>query len=139
VAAIAAAGATFDPPDYEIVDFAIPEPLTDNPPDPFRGWQIVRDAGNASCLICHPMPIPEEPNHGNIAPDLTGVGERYTEGELRLRLVDPKALNPNTIMPSYFQLEGLNRVEEEYVGQTIYSAQDVEDVVAYLMTLRSPD
>lgn len=137
-AAVIAANAGSDGPSYEVVGFSIPEPLTDQPGDPFRGWQIVREAGNATCLICHAMPIPEEPNHGNIGPDLAGVGERYTAGELRLRVVDSKVINPNTVMPSYYRLDGLVRVEDQYVGQTIYSAQDVEDVVAYLLTLREP-
>src|SRR5690606_39700877 len=76
------------------------------PGNPVRGRQIVRDINNATCLICHAMPIPEEPDHGEIGPPLHGVGSRYTVEELRLRLVDPKAINPDTIMPSYFRAEG---------------------------------
>ena len=120
---------------YEIVDDGIPRPLTEEPGNRFRGELIVRNAANASCLICHQMPIPDEPNPGNIGPDLAGITDRVTEAQLRLRVVDPKVFNPATVMPAYFSLRNLNRVEGQYVGQTIYSAQDVEDVIAFLMTL----
>jgi sulfur-oxidizing protein SoxX len=120
---------------YEIIDFAIPEPLTKIPGDIERGWTIVQDTANATCLICHSMPMPWQPDQGNLAPDLAGVGSRYNAAELRLRLVDPKALNPFTIMPAYYQVQGLSRVQEKYLGKTIYSAQDIEDVIAFLLTL----
>ncbi|MHA1559236.1 MAG: sulfur oxidation c-type cytochrome SoxX [Alphaproteobacteria bacterium] len=135
VAAVGSVWGQSEPVTYEIIDGGIPEPLTDQPGDPLRGELIARDAANATCLICHQMPIPEEPDPGNIGPDLAGVGARYTEAELRLRIVDPKVLNPDTVMPGYYSLRGLARVQEQYVGETIYSSQDVEDVIAYLMTL----
>jgi sulfur-oxidizing protein SoxX len=116
---------------------AMDKPLTDVPGDPVRGLAIVRDATNATCLICHAMPIPQEPDHGTIGPPLDGVGDRYSEGELRLRLVDPKRVNPETLMPAYFKADGLYRVDKPYAGKTIYSAQQVEDVVAYLKTLKA--
>jgi sulfur-oxidizing protein SoxA len=120
---------------YEIVGLGIPQPLTGAPGDPTRGEQVLRDAANATCLICHTMPIPDEPDPGNLAPDLAGVGNRYTAAELRLRLVDPKEINPDTIMPSYYLATGFTRVQEKYAGKSIYSAQDIEDVISYLMTL----
>ncbi|MDA1132020.1 MAG: sulfur oxidation c-type cytochrome SoxX [Proteobacteria bacterium] len=120
---------------FEIVDGGIPDPLTDLAGDPVIGKQVVTNAANATCLICHPMPIPEHPDHGNLAPPLNGVGSRYSAAELRLRIVDAKVLNPDTIMPSYYRLSGFTRVSEEHLGQTVYSAQDVEDAIAYLMTL----
>ncbi len=122
---------------YRIVGLEIPEPLTEAPGDPARGEQVVR-AANATCLICHVLPIPDEPDPGNIGPPLAGVGSRYTPGELRLRLVDPKVINPDTPMPGYHKVEGLHRVLGEYLGKPIYSAQDIEDVVAYLLTLTDP-
>ena len=123
---------------YEIVGDAIPRSLTGAAGNPARGRQIVRDLSKATCLICHQMPIPEEPNHGGIGPPLAGVGSRYTEGELRLRIVDPKAIDPDTVMPAYHRVEGLHRVLGRYEGRPIYSAQNVEDVVAYLSSLREP-
>ena len=124
-----------DPFDYEIIDFAIPHSLTGAAGDPARGERIVRDADNATCLICHAVPIAGEPDPGNIGPPLDGVGSRYTAGELRLRLVAPQLLNPETVMPSYFRSDGLHRVATEYEGKTVYDASEIEDVIAYLMTL----
>jgi sulfur-oxidizing protein SoxX len=121
---------------YRITNGAIEEPLTAAPGNPALGRQIVRDLAHASCLICHAMPIPEEPDHGAIGPPLDGVGRRYAPGELRLRLVDPKYFNADTIMPSYWRVRGLNRVQTSYVGRPIYTAQQIEDVVAYLSSLK---
>jgi sulfur-oxidizing protein SoxX len=116
---------------------AIDEPLTAVPGDAARGLAIVRNAANATCLICHTMPIPEEPNHGTLGPPLDGVADRYSEGELRLRIVDAKRANPESIMPAYYRKDGLYRVDAPYANRTIYTAQEVEDVVAYLMTLKA--
>ncbi|MGV3651316.1 MAG: sulfur oxidation c-type cytochrome SoxX [Devosia sp.] len=121
----------------EIVDGGIAAPLTSVPGSPERGRMIVRDLSKASCLICHAMPIPEEPDHGQIGPPLDGIGSAYSVPELRLRLVDPKAINPETLMPSYYRIEGLTGVLARYAGQPIYTAQEVEDVVAYLATLKA--
>ncbi len=144
LALLAAMGATAghgqEVASYRIVDDGIPEPLTDSPGNPARGRQIVRDLDKATCLICHQMPIPEEPDHGRIGPPLHGIGARFTPAELRLRVVDAKALDPETVMPSYHRVEGLYRVLERFRGRPIYSAQEVEDVVAYLASLKgSPD
>ena len=117
---------------------SIDRPLTDRPGDPSRGRAVVRDLGKATCLICHAMPIPEEPDHGTIGPPLAGVGARVPAGVLRQRIVDPTAMNPDTVMPPYFRTEGLHRVLGTFAGRTIYSAQEVEDVVAYLATLTTP-
>ncbi len=121
---------------YRIVGNTIPEPLTAQPGDPVRGKRVVTDATNGTCVLCHTMPLPEEPNHGNIAPSLAGIGSRITVPELRLRLVDAKRINPDTIMLSYYRLHDLTRVQQQYVGKTYWSAQDVEDAIAYLMTLK---
>lgn len=121
---------------YRVVDGAIMEPLTAEPGNPGRGRTIVRDMGRVTCLICHAMPIAEEPDHGGVGPPLSGVGARLSPGDIRLRIVDPKVLNPQSIMPSYYRIDGLNRVGAAYRGRTIYSPQEVEDVVAYLASLR---
>lgn len=120
----------------EVRDGAIPVSLTGVAGDPTRGLAMVRDMQNASCLICHALPIPDEPDMGTLGPDLTGVASRYSEGELRLRLVDARRVVPDTIMPPYFSSEGLTGVRAQFRGKPIYSAQEVEDVLAYLLTLK---
>jgi len=121
--------------DYHMVDGAIPQPLTDQPGDPERGRRIVLDREGGDCTICHAMPLPQRQFHGTVGPLLDGIGGRYASGELRLRLVDPKAFNPDTIMPAYYKVDGLHRVLERYRGKPMLTAQQVEDVVAYLLTL----
>ena len=88
------------------------------------------------CLLCHSGPFPEERFQGDLAPDLTSVGARYSEGQLRQRIVDSRKVNPQTIMPAYYESEGFARVAPAYRGKTILSAEQIEDVVAYLTTLR---
>jgi sulfur-oxidizing protein SoxA len=105
------------------------------PGDPTRGRAIVRDPGRVSCLICHAMPIPEEPDHGAIGPPLDGIGSRMGTDELRRRIADPAAFASGSAMPSYRRTDGLVRVSARHLGQPIYSAQELEDVVAYLATL----
>ena len=111
------------------------EPLTSVPGDPVRGRAIVVDRQTGLCLLCHSGPFPEIPFQGDLAPDLTGVGGRLDPSDLRLRLVDSRAINADTIMPPYFSLDGLTRVGDRWEGKTILDAQQVEDVVAFLATL----
>ena len=99
---------------YQIVDGSIPEPLTTQPGDPVRGRRIVLDRDGGDCTICHATPLPQREFHGTIGPPLDGIGRRATPGALRLRLVDPKAFNPETIMPAYYKVVGLHRVLERY-------------------------
>jgi sulfur-oxidizing protein SoxX len=119
-----------------LVGDAIAAPLTATPGDPARGRAIVADRTRGLCLLCHAGPFPEERFQGNLAPDLAGVGGRLSPGQLRLRLVDGRALNPDTIMPSYYSLTGLARVGRAWQGRPILSAAEIEDVVAFLATLR---
>jgi sulfur-oxidizing protein SoxX len=121
---------------YQVSDGAIPQPLTEQPGVPARGKAIVLDPTRGNCLICHPMPIEEAEFHGDVGPDLAGIGSPYRAGELRLRVVDAKRLNPGSVMPAYHRTEGLYRVLKEYRGEPILTAQEVEDVVAYLVTLQ---
>lgn len=137
--ALAAARAEEGLAPYGIVGDAIPEPLTGAPGDPARGRAIVTDRSRGLCLLCHAGPFPEERFQGNLAPDLAGVGARRSPGQLRLRLVDGRALNPDTIMPSYYSLTGLVRVGRAWQGRPILSAPEIEDVVAFLATLREPE
>jgi L-cysteine S-thiosulfotransferase len=121
---------------YTVVGDAIPEWLTGAPGDPARGKTIVTSRQTGLCLLCHSAPLPEEKFQGTIGPDLAGSGSRYSEGELRLRMVDSRRLNPDTIMPSYYRLDGLERVAPAFRGKTVLSAEQIEDVVAFLKTLR---
>ncbi len=120
---------------YRIVDDTIPEPLTGAPGDPARGRVIVINRQN-TCLLCHSGPFPEEKFQGNLSPDLAGTGSRWSEGQLRLRMVDARHLNPDTIMPSYYRVTDLIRVAPAFRGKPIFSAEQIEDVVAFLRTLR---
>jgi sulfur-oxidizing protein SoxX len=86
--------------------------------------------------LCHNGPFPEERLQGNLAPDLAGTGARWSAGQLRLRLVDASRLNPDTIMPPYYRVDGLTRVAPAFAGKPILSAQQIEDVVTFLTTLR---
>jgi sulfur-oxidizing protein SoxX len=88
------------------------------------------------CLLCHTGPFPDERFQGALAPDLGGAGARSSEGQLRLRIVDASRLNPDTIMPPYYRIDGLTRVAPAFQGKPILTAEQIEDVVAFLMTLR---
>jgi L-cysteine S-thiosulfotransferase len=123
---------------YQVVGDAIPLALTNTPGDATRGRTIVTNKQLGLCLLCHTGPFPEEPFQGNLAPDLGGVGARLSEGQLRLRLVDGRQVNPATIMPAYHRADGLVRVGPAWQGKPLLAAQQVEDVVAFLLTLRAP-
>ena len=119
-----------------VVGDAIPLSLTGTPGDAGRGKAIVTSRQTGLCLLCHSAPLPEEKFQGTIGPDLKGIGSRNTEGQLRLRIVDPRRFNPDTIMPAYYRLDGLERVAPAFGGRTVLTAEQIEDVVAFLMTLR---
>ena len=104
--------------------------------DPVRGRAIVADRQVGLCLLCHSGPFPEERFQGNLAPTLAGAGLRSTPGQLRLRLADAARLNPDTIMPPYYRMDGLTRVARNFQGKTILTAEQIEDVVAYLASLK---
>ena len=89
-----------------------------------------------ACLLCHTGPFAEERFQGTLAPDLSGAGSRWSAGQLRLRLVDATRLNPDTIMPPYYRVDGLARVGSSWAGRPILTAEQIEDVVAFLSTLR---
>ena len=111
-------------------------PLSGAKGDPQRGRAIVANRQLGLCLLCHSGPFPEERFQGNLAPDLRGAGARLTEAEIRLRLVDPARANPQTIMPAYYKIDGLTRVAPSYRGKPVLSGEQIEDVVAYLVTLK---
>jgi sulfur-oxidizing protein SoxX len=121
---------------FSIVADAIPESLTGVPGDPARGRAIVANRQVGLCLLCHSGPFPDQRLQGNLAPDLAGAGARSTEGQLRLRIVDASRLNSATIMPPYYRVDGLNRVAANFRGKPVLTAEQIEDVVAFLATLR---
>ncbi|MHA4868416.1 sulfur oxidation c-type cytochrome SoxX [Duganella sp. PWIR1] len=108
------------------------------PGDAARGRAIVANRQLSLCLLCHTGPIPEERFQGNLAPDLQGAGQRWTAAQLRLRIVDASHFNSATIMPAYYKTEGLTRVAAAYKDKTILTAQQIEDVIAWLQTLKEP-
>jgi L-cysteine S-thiosulfotransferase len=122
---------------YNVVDgTSIPKSLTGKPGDPMKGREVAINRRLGNCLACHHLPIPEQAFQGEVGPDLAGVADRYSEGELRLRVVNPKVLNEDTFMPAFYRSEGLNRVMKDFQGKAILTAEQVEDVVAYLLTLK---
>jgi sulfur-oxidizing protein SoxX len=120
---------------YVVSGDAIAESLTGMPGDATRGRALILER-TSTCILCHSGPFPEAKFQGDLAPSLAGAGHRWSEGQLRLRLVDASRLNPATIMPSYYRVEGLVRVGQAWRGKPILSAEQIEDMVAYLMTLR---
>jgi sulfur-oxidizing protein SoxX len=128
--------ASAQPRPYAVVGDAIPRPLTGQPGDAVRGRAIVANRTLGLCLLCHSGPIPEEHFQGNLAPNLAGAGTRWSPGQLRLRIVDGSRLNADTIMPAYYRSAGLRHVAKAFEGKTIFTAEQVEDVVAYLATLK---
>jgi L-cysteine S-thiosulfotransferase len=115
---------------------AIPQSLTGAKGDPVRGRAIVANRQVGLCLLCHSGPFPDERFQGNLAPDLRGAGARWSEGQLRLRIVDSSRINPDSIMPAYHRTEGLVRVAPAWRDKPVLTAAQIEDVVAFLMTLR---
>ena len=131
-------GVAEEPVAYQIVDDeAIPSSLTGAQGDADRGRETFINRKLGNCLGCHAVTeLEAEPFHGEVGPPLDGVADIYQEGELRLRVVNPKIVNPDTIMPGFYVTDGLHRVAEDFQGKTILTAEQVEDIVAYLMTLK---
>ena len=121
---------------YAIVGDGIPKPLTSEPGDPARGKKIVMDRKQGGCLSCHNFPIANVQDPGNVGPPLAGVASRLNAGQLRLRVVDLKVVDPSTIMPSFYRTHDLHDVEAKFAGKPMLEAQQVEDVVSYLETLK---
>lgn len=134
IPALAQAATSLAP--FKIEGDGIPEPLASAVGDATRGRAIVANRQLGLCLLCHTGPVPEERFQGNLAPDLSGAGKRWTAAQLRLRMVDARRLAPNSIMPAYYRADGLQQVAPAWRGKTLLSAQQIEDVVAYLATLR---
>ena len=125
------------PGQFAIVGDEIPQSLTGQPGDAERGRAIVANRQVGLCLLCHNGPFPQERFQGDLAPGLAGAGSRSTPGQLRLRIIDASHVNADTIMPPYYRMEGLTRVGAAFRGTTILSAQQIEDVIAFLITLKN--
>jgi sulfur-oxidizing protein SoxX len=123
--------------DWQAENYEINAPLGGLTGVAERGRAIAGDPLRGNCLACHQLPIPEEDFHGNLGPPLAGIAARQSTGMLRLHIVDQSRFNPETVMPGYYRpFEQLHRVAAEFRGRTYLSAQEVEDVVAYLATLK---
>jgi sulfur-oxidizing protein SoxX len=122
---------------FDYKDGAIAASLTGKPGDPQKGRQVIIGRTLGNCIACHEVTaLKSEPYHGNTAPSLDGIASRMSEGEMRLRVVDGTKVNPDTMMPPFYRVDGLNKVMGRFKDTTILSAEQVEDVVAYLKTLR---
>jgi L-cysteine S-thiosulfotransferase len=120
---------------YTVVGDGIPDSLSGAPGDASRGRALVVDR-TSTCILCHSGPFPETRFQGDLGPDLAGVGSRWSSSQLRLRLADASRLNPATIMPSYYRISDLSRVGLNWRGKPILTAEQIEDIVAYLSGLR---
>lgn len=136
LAGAAGAAAAQDLVPYAVASDGIAQPLAGLRGDPQRGRSIVASRQAGLCLLCHAAPIAEERFQGDLAPDLAGVGGRYSEAQLRLRVVDSRRVNPASVMPAFHAASQGARVAANWAGKPILSAQQVEDVVAWLASLR---
>jgi sulfur-oxidizing protein SoxX len=121
---------------FKVADGAIARSLTGKPGDPANGRKVVAGTKLGNCLSCHEIPIAGEDFQGEVGPNLAGVADRLSEGQMRLRLVDAKQVNPDTLMPAFYRTRGLTQVAKDFAGKPILTAQQVEDVIAYLRTLK---
>jgi sulfur-oxidizing protein SoxX len=117
--------------------------LTEVPGDPVRGEEVMTSRGLGNCIACHQVTALEEyPFPGNVGPTLDAVAERYDEATLRGMLVNADVLFPDSVMPSFYRVSGYTRPGDGYTGRAaegpldpLLSAQDIENVLAYLLTL----
>ena len=122
---------------WKSVDYGIAEPLCGLKGDASRGKSIASDGSRGNCLACHELPISDVEAYGTIGPPLSGVASRLTLPMIRLRVVDTRSINPLSIMPGFYRDPKLiNRPGKDYHGRTFLNAQQVEDVIAYLATLK---
>ena len=117
---------------------AIPSPLSGKPGNPKEGEKVVAERSLGNCLSCHEIDaLRREEFHGDIGPSLDGVARRWDTGTLRMIVVNAKKVfGDETVMPAFYRVDGLNRVRPEFLGKPILTAQQVEDVVAFLATLK---
>ena len=122
---------------WTIENYAIKKPLGGFNGNAQRGRKIVINQDKGNCLACHKLPIPEESFHGTVGPPLQGIASRYTKEQIRLRVADEQKVIPTTIMPGFYKNpKENNRVDDSFWGKPVLTAQETEDVIAYLMTLK---
>ncbi len=121
---------------WRVADGGIAQPLTAQAGDAERGRALVANRQTSLCLLCHSGPFEQPGFQGNLAPPLDGAGTRWNSAQLRLRIVDSRQVNPESVMPAFFAVTGLQQVGRNWQGQTVLTAQQVEDVVAFLVTLK---
>jgi len=136
LAALAAVVTAAHAQDVQFVGDAVPAALTATPGDRQRGKAVLVQREKGHCILCHALPEAEVRFAGNVGPPLAGVGSRLTAAQIRGRIVDPGRHDPQTVMPAYFRTANLRRVAPQYAGHTVLNAQDIEDAVAYLTSLR---
>ena len=115
------------------------EPLAAGTADPVAGQRLFVAREGGHCVLCHQVSGLDAAFQGNLGPGLDGIGTRLNTAQIRLRVVDSSLLNPDTIMPAYYRTEGLEQVAGEYRGKTVLTGQQVEDIVAWLATLRGDE
>jgi sulfur-oxidizing protein SoxX len=124
--------------DWQVQDYEIREPLGGLVGVPERGARIASDQHAGNCYACHVLPLAADEFYGDLGPPLAGIASRQSVGMIRLHVVDQTRFNPETVMPGYYRrFEQLNRVAEKFRGRTYLSAQQIEDVVAWLATLHA--
>lgn len=121
---------------YVIVEDAIAAPLAGRRGDPAEGRKLLGERQRSLCILCHAAPSVPEPFRGTLAPSLDGIGSRLSEGQIRLRLIDMKRLNPDSLMPSYYVVREGVRVAPAWRGKPLLEASEIEHLVAYLVTLK---
>jgi len=122
---------------YRVDADRIDASLTGHPGDPASGRTLMLDQRTSTCLLCHTGPFPEQRFQGGIGPSLSSVGDRLTPAQIRLRLVDATRVNPETSMPRFYATTGLTRVAPAYAGRPVLDAEQIEDLVAFLSTLKA--
>jgi sulfur-oxidizing protein SoxX len=119
-----------------VSDGGIATALTPQAGDSIRGRALVANRQLSMCLLCHQAPIAEARFQGDVSTSLAGVGLRWTAAQLRLRLVNPRLLTPDSVMPAYYRVEGLKRVSGGWRDKPLLDAQQIEDIIAWLQTLQ---
>ena len=143
---VAASGAVAEivPGDVVYDDGAIAASLTGQSGDPVRGREVLASRSLGNCVACHAnSEMTDIPFHGEIGPMLDGTGDRWTEAELRGIVANAKEMFPGTMMPSFYRVDGYTRPGNAFTGEAaddtfgpLLTAQQIEDVVAYLVTLK---